>query len=153
MKNNLKLEFYKNKYGWWPFAIKNNNKLLNFISASYCYSPFNEYIVILKKLNKNYRGKIIFEIDQEGFDAILIFKIINNGKNILFTTYTDVNEKFRIERGRPKKSTTIFNRKQFIYEMKNNFIKSCIKNKKELKNDGWDSWYFDFRDLKKINNK
>ncbi len=150
MKNNFKIKFYKSKYGWWNFTIKNNKQILNKIRASYRYSPLNEYVEVIKKLIDKHKEEIVFEIDQEGFSAILTFLIIDNGKNVSFTTYTDISEKNRIKYNLPLKTTTIFNRKQLIKEMKKKFKKSYLKNKKELTSKKWDNWYFDFKEFKKL---
>ncbi len=150
MKNNFKIKFYKSKYGWWNFTIKNNKQILNKISASYRYSPLSEYVEVIKKLIDKHKEEIVFEIDQEGFSAILTFLIIDNGKNVSFTTYTDISEKNRIKYNLPLKTTTIFNRKQLIKEMKKKFKKSYLKNKKELTSKMWNNWYFDFKEFKKL---
>lgn len=150
MKNNFKIKFYKSKYGWWNFTIKNNKQILNKIRDSYRYSPLNEYVEVIKKLIDKHKEEIVFEIDQEGFSAILTFLIIDNGKNVSFTTYTDISEKNRIKYNLPLKTTTIFNRKQLIKEMKKKFKKSYLKNKKELTSKYWDNWYFDFKEFKKL---
>ncbi len=150
MKNNFKIKFYKSKYGWWNFTIKNNKQILNEIRASYRYSPLSEYVEVIKKLIDKHKEEIVFEIDQEGFSAILTFLIIDNGKNVSFTTYTDISEKNRIKYNLPLKTTTIFNRKQLIKEMKKKFKKSYLKNKKELTSKKWDNWYFDFKEFKKL---
>lgn len=147
--NKLNVYFYDCKYGWWTFLINNNRKLLNKINASYVYNPFFDYVRTLEKLNKNYRGKLLIDIDQEGFSGILVFKIINQGKSILFTTYTDINEKSRIRRKLPKKTTTIFNKKQFINEMKMKLLKSYQKNHREVKLEIFD-FDFNIKDLKNI---
>ena len=150
MKNNFKIKFYKSKYGWWNFTIKNNKQILNKIRASYRYSPLSEYVEVIKKLIDKHKEEIVFEIDQEGFSAILTFLIIDNGKNVSFTTYTDISEKNRIKYNLPLKTTTIFNRKQLIKEMKKKFKKSYLKNKKELTSKIWNNWYFDFKEFKKL---
>lgn len=148
--NKFKVKFGGDgEYGWLGFCIYNNNKLLNFISISSVYNPFNEYIEILEKLKKGYKKKLVLEIDQEGIIGILEFQLVNNN-TIVFQTKTDVSDYYRKKYNLLDDSQKIlFNKDMVIKEMKNKLIKHYLKNKKTMDND---NFYlgFDLNRLKRI---
>ncbi len=145
MKHKFSIHIGKPRYGWAGISIYNNKQLMIHISASDVFNPFPYFLDVLSFLKKekqnpskilfcsgkyrNYKvpsfydtsfndlrsGVIRFSVDQEGYDALLTFKVKNDVVSLTTETLRDSVK--------DKKRTFSFDKKEII---------QCIE--KELKN-------------------
>lgn len=130
MKNKFSFYLGKPRYGWVKIELLNNNKPFITISGSGVYNPFYDLVNFLKKINKNKNGQYIWEIDQEGYNAII--KVTVKRKKILVETETLTNKptlpKFKIT----------YIKKEFIKEIKSELEKYYSKHKSIIFDDCYD---------------
>jgi vacuolar-type H+-ATPase subunit F/Vma7 len=86
MINKFDIDFERPEYGWLYFSILKDKKPMIGISASGVYNPFEDYVDIVYDLKHNRKKKLEFIIDQEGFDARIIF--ISRGIYVYIETET-----------------------------------------------------------------
>jgi len=130
--NKFKIKISKVKYGWITIRFYSNNTLITTVNGSGVYNPFYE----IDNLFSSIRGRKDFnwEIDQEG--RIADIKIKNLGKIVKITF-----ENYYKDIGKTSK-TVVFNKKQFLTELKNELNKFNIKERGNLRKN---HYYFDFR--------
>jgi hypothetical protein len=122
-------------HGWSPLSLNTIKESLININISGVYNPMPDFVRFLSDINDN--KKSTWEVNQEGFFAIIESAPSINGQFITITTKTDMS-KIRIkDQGFYKKQfrrtkRIVVNKKQFINTASSSLLEHKRKNKVEM---------------------